>query len=368
MASFYPVVIGDEVAGIGVVAVDVTARVQAEGFRSTVMSQVADGVYTQDPDGRLTYMNRAACRMLGWSEEELRGKSVHEVIHVSQVQGAGGEPRECALLVEGTDHRLVQVADEAFVRKDGTTFPVAYSSMPLQAGGRTDGTSVVFRDIGTSTTSSNLIRVLIADADPTSAKELRTMLTRHEGLDVVGEAATADATKREVDRLHPDVVIVDVGLPGVGGSAAILAIKRDAPSTSAILLVNEHDDVVAAGAIAAGCSGVVERDRSWVELASAVRAAYHGETTISQAELQRVVHAVRDSWQPGRAEHLTAREREVLVCLTQGLSNQQAATRLGVTVNTVRNHVQRILYKLGVHSRLEAVVLASRAGILDPVT
>jgi DNA-binding NarL/FixJ family response regulator len=74
---------------------------------------------------------------------------------------------------------------------------------------------------------------------------------------------------------------------------------------------------------------------------------------------------VRDSWSPGRAEDLTTREREVLLCLTLGLSNQQVATRLGVTVNTVRNHVQRILYKLDVHSRLEAVVLATRDGMFD---
>ena len=366
MVSFYPVRVDDEVSGIGVVAVDVTARVQAEGFRSTVMSQVADGVYTLDPDGCLSYLNRAACRMLGWTEAELRGRNVHEAFHV-QAHSAGGEPRGCALVGEGTDRRLIRVADEEFVRKDGTTFPVAYSAVPLQVGSRSAGTSVVFRDIGTSTSSSNLIRVLIADADPTSTNELRSMLTRHEGLDVVGMEATVAGTLQVVDRLHPDVVIVDVGLPDAGGIAASLQIKRVAPETGVILLASGYDDVVAAGAIAAGCSGIVDKRRSWVELASAVRAAYHGETTISQAELQQVVHAVRDAWQPGRAEDLTPREREVLVCLTQGLSNQQVATHLGLTVNTVRNHVQRVLYKLDVHSRLEAVVLATREGILDPV-
>ena len=151
----------------------------------------------------------------------------------------------------------------------------------------------------------------------------------------------------------------------MGGAATALRIKADAPRTSILLLALDHDDALAAGAIAAGCAGVVDKRRAWVELASAVRAAFHGETSISQAELQQVVTKVRDSWRPGRAQDLTTREREVLLCLTQGLSNQQVAARLSVTVNTVRNHVQRILYKLDVHSRLEAVVLATRDGMLD---
>jgi DNA-binding NarL/FixJ family response regulator len=96
-----------------------------------------------------------------------------------------------------------------------------------------------------------------------------------------------------------------------------------------------------------------------------VRAAHHGDTAISQADLQHVVASVRSSSRRGRSHDLTPRERSVLRCLTQGLTNQQAADELGVTVNTVRNHVQHLLYKLDAHSRLEAVVLATRDGLLD---
>ena len=98
-------------------------------------------------------------------------------------------------------------------------------------------------------------------------------------------------------------------------------------------------------------------------MVSAVRAAYHGETIISQEELQRVLSKVRGGGDAGRATHLTDREEDVLACLREGLSNAQVAERLGVTANTVRNHVQRILYKLNVHSKLEAVVLTSREGM-----
>jgi PAS domain S-box-containing protein len=365
LVNFYPVRIDDEIVGVGIVAADVTDRVRAERFRSTVMSQVADGVYTEDREGRLTYMNRAASKMLGWTEDELSGQHMHDVVHFQRLDGTPVSRSECALLTEGTDHRLVRVSGEAFTRKDGSIFPVAYSSMPLGAGPFVDGVSVVFRDVSDPRSSTNLIRVLVADADPASTDELSAMLTRHEGLEVVGVATTTASTVELAQRHRPDVVIIDAGLPEIGGAATTLRIKAEAPATNVILLALDHDEALAAGAIAAGCSGVVDKRRTWVELASAVRAAYYGETTISQAELQQVVTKVRDSWQPGRAQDLTPREREVLLCLTQGLSNRQAATRLGVTLNTVRNHVQRILYKLNVHSRLEAVVLATRDGMLD---
>jgi DNA-binding NarL/FixJ family response regulator len=290
---------------------------------------------------------------------------MHDVVHFQRMDGTRVEMDECALLTEGTERRLVRATGEAFTRKDGTVFPVAFSSMPLRVGSRVDGVSVVFRDLSAPGSSTNLIRVLVADADDAWGDAVTGMLTRHEGVEVVSVAKTAKSAVQQAQSLRPDVVILDALLPDVGGAATALRIKAEAPRTSILLLALEHDDALAAGAIAAGCAGVVDKQRAWVELASAVRAAFHGETSISQAELQQVVTKVRDSWRPGRAQDLTAREREVLLCMTQGLSNQQVATRLSVTVNTVRNHVQRILYKLDVHSRLEAVVLATREGLLD---
>ena len=108
---------------------------------------------------------------------------------------------------------------------------------------------------------------------------------------------------------------------------------------------------------------MLDKSRAWVELVSAVRAAYHGETIISQEELQRVLSRVRSGGDGSRACRLTNREEEVLACMREGLPNAAVAERLGVTANTVRNHVQRILYKLNVHSKLEAVVLTTREGL-----
>lgn len=348
VASHYPVRIGDEIIGIGLVVVDVTDRLElagalheltrAEEFRSAVMGEMAEGVYTQDRDGRLQYMNSAASRMLGWTEAELCGKFLPDVVDLDD----GGT---------------------AFTRKDGSTFPVAYSSVPLHTAVAGEGVAVLFRDVSASGRSPNVIRVLIVDSDRTTLVSFQALLDRHDGIEVVSTATTSASALEQAKRLSPDVVLVNLGLPDLGGVATAMHIKATNPSSNVILMSETYDDTVALAGIEAGCAGVLDKGRAWVELVSAVRAAYHGETTISQAELQRVVSRVRGGGHPGRAGELTDREEEVLACIREGLSNAQVANRLGITPNTVRNHVQRILYKLNVHSKLEAVVVTSREGL-----
>ena len=363
LASHYAVRVGDEVIGVGVVVCDVTDRVRAEGFRSAVMSQVVDGVYTQDREGRLMYMNRAASKMLGWTEAELRGKSMHETVHFQNCDGTPVGVADCALLREGPRGRLEQSAGEAFTRKDGSVFPVAYSAVPLRTGATVEGVAVVFRDVSEPGLSPNVIRVLIVDSDRTTGESFRALLDRHEGIDVAGVATTSASAVEAARRLTPDVALVNVKLPDLDGLATTMTIRADTPSLRVILMTEQHDETMAIAGIEAGCAGVLDKSRAWVELISAVRAAYHGETIISQEELQQVLSKLRGGNPAGRATHLTDREEEVLACMREGLSNAMVAQRLGVTPNTVRNHVQRILYKLNVHTRLEAVVLTSREGL-----
>jgi PAS domain S-box-containing protein len=364
-ASFYPVRFDDDVVGLGVVALDVTRSLAADGFHAAVMSQVTDGVFTQDRNGILTYMNQAASRMLGWPEEALRGKSMHDAVHFQRADGTLVPADQCALLVDGTEHRLVRRDLDVFTRRDGSTFPVAISSMPLRVGTRVEGVSVVFRDLSDPATSTALIRVLIADADEGSNHSIVSLLTRHEGIEVVGVATAAMSAIDQAAQLHPDVIVVDGRLPPLGGLAAMERLKAAAPEARLVLLTDAPGSTIGAASLAAGASGVVDKGRAWLDLAAAVRGAYDGDTTMSHSQLQQVVASARGGRAPGRAEDLTGRERDVLQCLTDGLSNQQAAERLGVTVNTVRNHVQHVLYKLGVHSRLEAVAMAAREGIMD---
>lgn len=339
--------------------IDGRERAEEQELQSAVMSQVADGVYTQDSEGRLTYMNQAASRMLGWREDELQGKRVHEVIHFQRVDGTPIDSRDCSLLKGGIGGRLVRSGGEAFTRKDGSVFPVAYSSVPLRTGPGAEGIVVVFRDIGDPGASSNLIRLLIVDSHMvTEAFEL--LLNKQEGVEVVGTAATSLAAVADAVRLRPDVILVDYELPDLDGVATTRALRAAVPEASVILMKESIDDAVVADAIAAGCAGVLDKSRAWVELVRAVRAAYHGEMAISQADLQRVVPRLGDERPRGVTRHLTDREHQVLTCMADGLSNQAAAERLGVTSNTIRNHVQRILYKLNVHSKLEAVVVATQ--------
>jgi DNA-binding NarL/FixJ family response regulator len=267
------------------------------------------------------------------------------------------------LRMEGIEGQLVSAVGEVFVRKDGSTFPLAYSAIPLRVGAVDQGTAVVFRDCSEPGASPTRIRVLIADGDLATRDAFEAVLNRHEGVDVVAAETTAAAAIASVRSEQPDVVLIDYAIPGGDGVTATKTIKAELPDVSVILMTDTYNESIAAAGIAAGCAGVLDKGRAWVELVSAVRAAFHGETRISQAELQRVVSALGGG-RRATVDDLTDRERQVLACMSEGLSNRQVADRLGVTPNTVRNHVQRILYKLNVHSKLEAVVVGTGQGLL----
>ena len=358
LASCYAVEIDDALIGVGVVTVDVTARSQANEFRNAVMSQVSDGVYTQDAEGRLVYMNRAASRMLGWTEEELCGKKLHDVIHFQRPDGTPVDSAQCALQVEGMTGRLTRSVGEAFTRKDGSIFPVAYSSVPLYIGHEVEGVAVVFRDISDPGAARNRIRLQVVDSHLMVTDAFELLLRTEEGIEVVASSATSADAIVDAERVRPHVILIDFALPDVDGIATARVLKLAVPEASLILMHETHDEAVVQAAIEAGCAGILDKARAWVELVGAVRAAYHGHTVIPHEVLQRVVPQSPEGQRRHMLSFLTDREREVLTCISDGLTNQAVAQRLGVTANTVRNHVQRILWKLGVHSKLEAVVLA----------
>ncbi|MCW2988594.1 MAG: hypothetical protein JWM24_1532 [Solirubrobacterales bacterium] len=145
LASYYPVRIEEEVIGVGVVVIDITEREEAEHLRSAVMDTMVEGLYVLDSEGRLTFMNAAASRLLGWSEAELMGKSMHDAIHFQHADGSPHSEHDCELLKVRTEGRSISMAHEAFSRKDGAILPVAYSAAPLMAGARVGGVVVVFR-------------------------------------------------------------------------------------------------------------------------------------------------------------------------------------------------------------------------------
>lgn len=146
LANYYPVRLEGEIIGIGLVVLDITERKLAEDFRSVVMDTMAEGLCVADADGRTTMLNAAASRMLGWTEDELRGRLMHEAIHHQHADGSPYPREDCELLTALTERRAIRTTDDAFTRKDGSILPVACSAAPLLSGDNVRGMVVVFRD------------------------------------------------------------------------------------------------------------------------------------------------------------------------------------------------------------------------------
>ena len=207
------------------------------------------------------------------------------------------------------------------------------------------------------------IRVLVVDDHQMVAQGLTEVLSGEDGIEVVGHAGTVRDAERMASRWAPDVVVMDYRLPDGDGVSAASAIRDDNPEIAIVMVsASEHDTVVAA-ALEAGCAGYVTKHRAVDEVVSAVRAAARGDAAFPAAVVSRLL--ARRSGSHRRTGALTPRELEVLQLLSDGSSTSDIAARLVVSVSTVRNHVQNILEKLGVHSKLEAVTVAARQGIVE---
>jgi len=207
------------------------------------------------------------------------------------------------------------------------------------------------------------VRVLIVDDHEVLAASLAMVLEAEPDLKSVGVAGTLEKARSMVVSTTPDVILLDHRLPDGDGVAAIGELRRLRPSAQVVVLTASAADHVLVAAIEAGASGFVSKTRSLDELTSAVRAAATGEAVISPEMLARLLPRLQRS---GRARHndLTEREREVLGLLADGLSNAAIAEQLFVSVHTVRNHIANLSAKLGAHSKLEALSIAVRDGLL----
>ncbi len=205
LSSFYPLRVEGEVIGIGIVVVDITERRLADDFRSAVMDNMAEGLYAVDFDGRVEFMNAAGSEMLGWTEEELRGKSVHEAIHYRHADGSPYPAEDCDLMKARIEGRTLRISDDAFVRKDGSVFPVACSAAPLLSGKSSRGSVVVFRDT-TEETEERLKRQRELDALTwvgrirDALQEDRFVLYSQPIVPLAGGAPSAELLIRMVDR------------------------------------------------------------------------------------------------------------------------------------------------------------------------
>ncbi|HWI04692.1 MAG TPA: response regulator transcription factor [Acidimicrobiales bacterium] len=208
------------------------------------------------------------------------------------------------------------------------------------------------------------VGVLIVDDHRMFSESLARLLADEDGITVLGVAdAGADAIEM-VTRLQPKVVLMDYQLPDQDGVSVTAQIRRQSPEVMVVMLTGSTEDRVLLAAIDAGCSGFLTKDRAAAEVVHAVRAAAVGEALISPALLARLLPKLNRT-QRTLGEDLSEREREILGFLARGLTNKVIAAELFLSVNTIRNHVQSVLAKLGAHSKLEAVSTAVREGIID---
>lgn len=208
--------------------------------------------------------------------------------------------------------------------------------------------------------SDAAIRVLIADDHAVVRRGLRTFLELQDDIEVVGEAADGQECVAAAVELTPDVILLDLLMPGVGGVDA-LGRLRDAGSPARVLVITSFTDpAVSVPAVRAGAAGVIFKDVEPRDLASAIRSVHAGHTL-----LQPDVAAALLAPDPAAASPLTARERDVLAEITQGRSNREIARALSLSEKTVKTHVSNLLMKLGVADRTQAALLAVRRGLVD---
>lgn len=184
------------------------------------------------------------------------------------------------------------------------------------------------------------------------------------GIEVVGVEDRARAGIRAVGELRPDVVLMDFYMPDLDGASATRQILAISPDTKVVMVTGSLEETVLVEAVAAGCVGYVYKGRDLRELVETVRAAHRGEMLVSPDVLGRVLRRVR-ARPVSQGVRPTKRELEVLRLLARGASNEAIARRLGLSVLTVRKHVQNIIRKLGAHSKLEAVAVAVRSGLIE---
>jgi DNA-binding NarL/FixJ family response regulator len=212
-----------------------------------------------------------------------------------------------------------------------------------------------------------VIAVLLADDQPLVRAGLRALLDPEEDMTVIGEAADGAEAVRLAGRLRPDVVLMDIRMPGLDGLQATPALV--AAGVRVVVVTTFDLDEYVYEALRAGASGFLVKDAEPAEIRHAVRVAARGDALLSPGVTRRLIEeftARPADLDAGRLAPLTGREREVLAQVAQGLTNAQIAERLFMSPLTVKTHVNRMMAKLGAHDRAQLVVIAYETGLTRP--
>jgi DNA-binding NarL/FixJ family response regulator len=225
---------------------------------------------------------------------------------------------------------------------------------------------------GASTPDDGAIRVLLADDQVLVRGGFRALVDSEPDMTVVGEASTGDDAVRLTHELRPDVVLMDIRMPGLDGLEATRRIAADPASsgTHVVVVTTFELDEYVAEAIRSGASGFLVKDTEPADLVRAVRVAAHGDALLSPTVTRRLLARVADATRPVAAppglDDLTPREREVLVEVARGLSNDEISRTLYLSESTVKTHVSRTMRTVGARDRAQLVVLAYEAGLVRP--
>lgn len=216
------------------------------------------------------------------------------------------------------------------------------------------------------------VRVVLADDQPLVRSGLRVLMADHPDLEVVGEAATGAEAVQLVRNVRPDVVVMDIRMPGMDGIEATRQVTAGPATTRVLMLTTFDDDDHVYGALRAGASGFVVKDMELDDILAAIRVVAAGDALIAPSVTRRLIAdfvgrpAAAPERPPRPVEGLTEREWEVLTLVGRGRSNSEIAEELFITVATAKSHVSRLFAKLGARDRVHLVITAYEVGLVKP--
>jgi len=322
------------------------------------------------PGGERTVLTPSYFEVSGYSPEEIQSTDFRTRVHADDL-----------LLVERTRAENLRGIATRIVyrslRKDGSVLRLEVSAQPILGAqgtleriicrSRMISDPDLVRETASNGTSSP-IRILIVDDHAVLRTGLRMLLTTQPDMAVVGEAADGAKAVELARTTRPDVVTLDLNMPGVGGLAILGSLKKECPAAR-ILVLTMHDDAAYLKAVlAAGGAGYVTKTADESELLGAIRAVAHGRTSFSLSMNDASVRALLGDEVPAPSEpvagELSEREREVLVLVAQGYTSQKVADRLDLSVKTIETYRARLMKKLGLEDRAQLVQFALDSGLL----
>lgn len=206
------------------------------------------------------------------------------------------------------------------------------------------------------------MRILLVDDHSVVREGLRALLEQHDGLTIVGEASSGEGALIEAERLQPDLVLLDMKMPGMDGVETIAALKQRLPTVKVLVFTSFAQESQVRDAIGAGALGYLLKDALREDLLRAIRAVADGQAWLHPQAQRQMLDWLRRP--PSPVDQLTGRERDVLLLLAQGRSNKQIARELDLSEGTIKGYVSQVLGKLGVDDRTQAALLAHKLGLV----